>query len=106
MFAGVPMPRGFGRTFRIQSSEPIHEPENDAGARVKSWAGTVTSGSRRNEAATRRRIARRRRVITARSAGSRVASHFDKDEPSKGSAPREEAREDLLAEESSESGHV
>jgi hypothetical protein len=69
----------------------------------------VTSGSRFNVAATRRRIARRRLASAAdraRYAGSRVASDFDKDELSKGSAPREEAREDLLAEESSESGHA
>jgi len=69
----------------------------------------VTSGSRCNAAAIRRRIARRRRASATdrtRYAASRVASDLDKDEPSKGSAPREEAREDLLAEESSESGHA
>jgi len=65
----------------------------------------VTSGSRGNAAAIRRRIARRRRASATdrvRYAASRVAS--DLGEPSKGSAAREEVREDLLAEESSESG--
>ena len=69
----------------------------------------MTRGSRCSAAATRRRIARRRlagAADRARYAGSRVASDFDNDEPDKGSAPREEVREDLLAEESSESGHA
>ena len=63
----------------------------------------VTSGSRSNAAATRRRIARRRRAT--RYAGSPAASQVDQCEPSKRPAPREEAREELLARESPEVGH-
>jgi hypothetical protein len=72
------------------------------------WRVAVNSGSRSYVAAARRRIARRRLASAtdlARYAGSRVASYFDKGEPIRGSARREEAREDLLARESLEFGH-
>jgi len=68
----------------------------------------MNSGSRSSVAATRRRIARRRRLASAtdlpRYPGSRVGSYSDKGERSRGSARREEARDELLAGESSELG--
>ena len=54
--------------------------------------------------ATRRRIMRRRLASATdlrRYAGSRVGSYFDQGEPIRGSARREEAREESLALESS-----
>jgi hypothetical protein len=68
----------------------------------------MTSASRSSVAATRRRIARRRLASAtdlARYPGSRVGSYFDKGERIRVSARREEAREELLARESSELGH-
>jgi hypothetical protein len=68
----------------------------------------MNRASRPSVAATRRRIARRRLTSAtdlARYPGSRVGSYFDKGERSRGSARREEAREELLARESSELGH-
>jgi hypothetical protein len=68
----------------------------------------MNSGSRSSVAATRRRIARRRLASAtdlARPPGSRAGRYFDKGERiSRASARREEAREELLARESSEFG--
>jgi hypothetical protein len=72
------------------------------------WQVAMTIGSRFDATAARRSIARRRRVSAidrARYAGSRVASDSDRDEP-KRPVPREEAREDLLAQEDSGSARA
>ena len=72
------------------------------------WRVVVNSGSRSYVAATRRRIARRRLASAtdlARYPGSRVGSYFDKGERIRVAARREEAREELLARESSGVGH-